>query len=254
MKRRALLAVVASSPPVFAAGCLSDDAESSDASDPPGSSSQPCDSVEITQATVTVEYHCGAGEARSGSVEGRAEDCDAELTLEILDDGETVDDASMGADEQQFSVGFGEGPGQLRAIPSRGDERVRVRGPDGETRAEATLEVEHYLDAPALTVWQPQFEPETVSVGEPVTVTFSVATFGAGTSFTAALLVDGETVATREGTVDGGADCQTASGPSYEFSHAFDAAGSYELTVELTVDGSLDGGNSRTFGTVTVSE
>lgn len=201
-----------------------------------------------------MEYQCDTGEARSGSIEGRAEDCDAELTLEVLDDGEMVDDVTLEPDEQRFSVGFGEGPGQLRAIPSRGDKRVRVRGPDGETRAEATLEVAHYLDAPDLTVWQPQFEPETVSVGEPVTVTFSVATFGAGTSFTAALLVDDETVATREGTVDGGADCQNASGPSYEFDHSFEATGSYELTAELTVDGSPDGGDSRTFGTVTVSE
>lgn len=219
MNRRSLLAALSSSPLVLAAGCTSDDTESSDTSATPDTSTQSCSVVEITEASVSVEYQCDTGEARTGSIEGRAESCNADLTLEILDDGETVGDVTFEPTEQQFSVGFGEGPGQIRTIPSRGDKRVRIRGPDGESRAETVLTVSHYLDEPDLDVWRPQVDAETVSVSDPVTVTFGVATFGAGTSFTATLLIDSETVETREGTVEEGTDCQDASGPEYEFTH-----------------------------------
>ncbi len=189
-----------------------------------------------------------------GRIEGQVENCNEELTLEIIDDGETVDEVTFEPTEQRFSVGFGEGPGQLRSIPTRGDKRVQIRGPDGESRTEATLDVSHYLDSPNLDVWRSQIERETVSVGEPVTVTFSIATFGGSASFTAALLVDGEAVATRDGTVEGGVDCQNASGPEYEFTRTFDSPGTYELTGRITVDDSSQGGDTQAIGTVIVTE
>ncbi|MEF8814814.1 MAG: hypothetical protein V5A55_13495 [Halovenus sp.] len=228
-----------------------------------------------------MEYQCDTGEARTGSIEGRAEDCSTELTLEVLDDGETVDERTFEPTDGQWAVGFGEGPGQIRTIPSQGDKRVQVRGPDDEVHVEGTLDVSHYLDSPDLDVWRPQFEPRTVSVSEPVTVSFRIATFGGGTSFTASLLVDGETVDNREGTVDGGADCQDASGPEYEFTRAFDEPGDtvgckcvkifdtpgcripskcysrqyeYELAGRIIVDGHSGAGDSKSIGTVTVTE
>lgn len=238
MKRRALLTALAGSP-LLAAGC---------------SSNQSCESVSITEASVAVDYGCDAGELRTGSIEGRAEGCSMELTLEMLDDGESVEEVSFEPTDQEWSVGFGEGVGWIQTIPSQGDKRVAVRGPDDEVLAEAQLSVSHYLDEPALDVWRPQFEPETVSVGEPVTVTFSIATFGAGASFSAALLIDGEPVATRDGTVEAGIDCQRASGPAYEFTHTFDEPGTYELGGRITVDDASQGGDVRSIGTVTVTE
>ncbi|MEF8902219.1 MAG: hypothetical protein V5A25_13520, partial [Halovenus sp.] len=151
MHRRRFLAVATAGLSAGAAGCTST-----------GS----CGAVEIEQAAVSVEYQCDTGEARTGVVEGRADDCSSELTLEIRDDGELVEERSFEPTDGQWSVGFGEGPGQLRTIPSQGDKRVQVRGPDGEVRAEETLEVSHYLDSPDLDVWRPQFEPRTVSVSE----------------------------------------------------------------------------------------
>ncbi len=239
MHRRRFLAAATAGLSAGAAGCTST-----------GS----CGSVEIEQAAVSVEYQCDTGEARTGSVEGRAEDCGAELTLEVLDDGELVEERSVEPTDGQWSVGFGEGPGQIRTTPSQGNKRVRVRGPDDEVRAEGTLTVSHYLDSPDLDVWRPQFEPGTVSVGEPVTVVFRVATFGGEASFTAALVVDGETVEARDGTVEGGADCQDASGPEYEFAHTFDEPGEHELAGRITVDGHAEAGDSKSVGTVTVTE
>jgi hypothetical protein len=247
MKRRALLTAMTASPLVLAAGCTTNDPEDSD------SSEQSCRGVEITEASVSVEYQCDTGEARTGRIEGQAEDCAGELGVEVLDDGETVDEVTVEPSGQQWSVGFGEGPGQLRSIPTQGDKQVQVRGPGDEVQAEATLTVSHYLDSPNLDVWRPEYGPETVSVGEPVTVTYSVATFGGGTAFTAALLVDDEAVATREGTVEAGADCQNASGPEYEFTHSFDDSGTYELAGRITVEGS-GGGDTKEIGTVTVTE
>ncbi|AHG00758.1 hypothetical protein HALLA_06080 [Halostagnicola larsenii XH-48] len=200
-----------------------------------------------------MEYGCDTGQIRSGSVEGQVGDCNTELSLEIVDEDETIEEVAFETNNGRWSVGFGEGPGQVRAIPSSGDKRVRIRGPDGGILASEQLTVSHYLDSPALTVWRPEFEPETVSVGEDVTVVFSIATFGAETSFTAALLVDGEPVETRDGTVDSGADCQSASGPEYEFSYTFEEPGEYELAGRITVDASAKGGDTKSIGTVTVS-
>lgn len=254
MKRRFLLIALSGPSLLLAAGCTSNDTGRSNASasDTSDTSTQSC-GVAITEASVSVEYHCDTGEARTGHIEGRAQNCNTDLTLEILDDGEIVDEVTFEPTETRFSVGFGEGPGQLRSIPSRGDKHVRIRSPDAEVHAESTLAVSHYLDSPSLDVWRPQFEPETVSVGEPVTVTFSVATFGAGTSFTASLLIDDETIETRDGTVDEGTDCQTASGPEYEFIHTFNESGTYELTGRITIDGSSQGGDIESIGTVTVT-
>ncbi|SFS65705.1 hypothetical protein [Halostagnicola kamekurae] len=201
-----------------------------------------------------MEYGCGTGQIRSGSVEGQAGDCNAELILEIVDENETIEEVAFETNNGRWSVGFGEGPGQVRTIPSSGDKRARIRGPDGEILASEKLTVSHYLDSPDIDVWRPEFDPETVTVGEDVTVVFSIATFGAETSFTAALLVDGEAVETRDGTVDSGADCQVASGPEYEFSYAFEEPGEHELAGRITVDGSSKGGHTRSIGTVTVTQ
>lgn len=253
MKRRSLLSALSGSTLLLSAGCTSTN-ESSDPSDSADTSPESCGAVEVTEATVAVDYQCDTGETRTGRIEGQVESCKTELTLELLDGDETVEEIPVEPTEGRFSVGFGEGPGQLRSIPSRGDKRVLIRGPSDEIRAEATLAVSHYLDSPDLDIWRPQFEPETVSVGDSVTVSFGVATFGAGTSFTAALLIDDERVATRDGTVAAGMDCQDASGPTYEFTHAFDESGTHELTARLTVDGDSSGGDIESLGTVTVTE
>jgi len=269
MDRRSLLTALAGSP-LLAAGCTADQPPDDSASDgspsnqspsnesaPEGSSDESpsnCGAVEITEASVTVDHGCDAGELRTGTIRGRTERCSAELGLEILDDGETVDEVAVEPTDGRWSVGFGEGPGQIRTVPARGDKRLQVRGPDGEVRAEGTLAVSHYLDSPDLSVWRPQFGPETVAVGEPVTAAFSVATFGAGTSFTAALLVDDEPVDTRDGTVDEGTDCLDASGPTYEFTRAFEEPGEYALAGRVTVDGSGEGGDTESVGTVRVTE
>lgn len=242
MKRRLLLVALSTSPALFAAGCSSDTPTPS------------CGTVEITSASVTVDYGCDTGRVRTGTIEGRADNCDDELTLEIIDDGETVDDATFEPTDQQFSIGFGEGPDQLRSVPSQGNKTIQIRGPDGDVRAEETLIVSHYLDDPNLDVWDPELDRERVSVSEPVTATFSVATFGGDASFTAVLLIDDERVATREGTVDGGTDCMDASGPTYEFTHSFDEPGTYELSGRITVENASEGGDTRQIGTVTVTE
>ncbi|WP_238717479.1 cupredoxin domain-containing protein [Natronorubrum halophilum] len=247
MRKRAFLATFTGSALLLSAGCLSN-----------SSQSQACDTVEITRASVSVEYGCGAGPIRTGSIEGQAEDCNAELILEIVDE-EIIEEVTFETNNGRWSVDFGEGPGgegpeHVRTIPGPGDKRVRIRGPDREILASEQLTVSHYLDSPTLDVWRPEFEPETVSVGEDVTVVFSIATFGAETSFTAALLVDGEAIETRDGTVDSGTDCQYASGPEYEFSYTFEEPGEHELAGRITVDGSSMGGDTRSIGTVTVTQ
>lgn len=172
----------------------------------------------------------------------------------MVDEDETIEEVPFETNNSRWSVGFGEGPGQVRTIPSPGDKRVRIRGPEREILASEQLTVSHYLDAPTVNVWRPEFEPKTVSVSEDVTVRFSIATFGAGTAFTAILLVDGEAVETRDGRVDSGTDCQHASGPEYEFSYTFEEPGEHELAGRITVDGSSKGGHTRSIGTVTVTQ
>ncbi|WP_252699985.1 hypothetical protein [Natronosalvus vescus] len=112
----------------------------------------------------------------------------------------------------------------------------------------------HYLDNTDLDVADASLEPETVAVGESVSVTFGVATFGGEAAFTAGLLVDGEAVDTREGTIDGGADCVGFSGSEYEFTRAFDEPGEYDLAGQIEVDESLSAGDRESIGTVTVTE
>lgn len=255
MGRRAFLTTVTGSVLLLSAGCISNSSQSQDPSDSSSSTAtHSCDGVEITQASVSVEPGCDGGPRRTGSVEGQAGDCNAELILEIVDEDETIEEVTFDTDNGRWSVGFGEGPGQVWTIPGPGDKRVRVRGPDREILASEQLTVSHYLDSPDLAVWRSEFEPETVSVGEDVTVVFSIATIGAETSFTAALLIDGEAVETRDGTVDSGPDCQHASGPEYEFSYTFEEPGEHELAGRITVDGSSKGGHTRSIGTVTVTQ
>lgn len=243
MGRRDFLTTVTGSALLLSAGCISN-----------SSRSQACDAVEITRASVSVEYGCDTGQIRSGSVEGQAGDCNAELSLELVDEDETIEEVTFETNNGRWSVGFGEGPGQVRTIPSQGDKRVRIRGPDRGILASEQLSVSHYLDSPALNVWRSEFEPETVPVGEDVTVVFSIATLGAETSFTAALLVDGEAVETRDGTVDSGADCQHASGPEYEFNYTIEEPGEHELAGRITVDDSSKEPVTRSIGTVTVTQ
>ncbi|AFO58016.1 hypothetical protein [Natrinema sp. J7-2] len=253
MERRDLLTTVTGSALLLSAGCLSNSSQTR-ASDADSSQSRVCDAVEITRASVSVDFGCGAGPLRSGSVEGQAGDCNEELILEMVDEDETIEEVPFETNNSRWSVGFGEGPGQVRTIPSPGDKRVRIRGPEREILASEQLTVSHYLDAPTVNVWRPEFEPKTVSVSEDVTVRFSIATFGAGTAFTAILLVDGEAVETRDGRVDSGTDCQHASGPEYEFSYTFEEPGEHELAGRITVDGSSKGGHTRSIGTVTVTQ
>ncbi|ELZ06808.1 hypothetical protein [Natrialba aegyptia] len=98
------------------------------------------------------------------------------------------------------------------------------------------------------------FNPSSNTRCRLVASIFSIATFGAETSSIAALLVDGEAVETRDGTVDSGPDCQHASGPEYEFSYTFEEPGEYELAGRITVDGSSRGGHTRSIGTVIVTQ
>ncbi|OIB57843.1 hypothetical protein BBD46_13285 [Natrialba sp. SSL1] len=172
----------------------------------------------------------------------------------MVDEDEIIEEVTVETNKGGWSVGFGEGPEQVRTVPSQGDKRVRIRGPGEEILASEQLTVSHYLDSPNLAIWGPEFEPETVSVGEDVTVEFSIATYGAETSFTAALLVNGEAVETRNGVVDGRPDCQHASGPEYEFSYTFEEPGEHELASRITVDSSSKGGDTNSIGTVTVTQ
>ncbi|MFC5134556.1 MULTISPECIES: hypothetical protein [Haloferacaceae] len=61
-----------------------------------------------------------------------------------------------------------------------------------------------------------------------------------------------EPVETRQGSIDGGADCGGFTGSEYEFTHTFADPGEYALTGEIVVEGSPGAGDREPIGTVAV--
>ncbi|WP_281195044.1 hypothetical protein [Halorubrum sp. F4] len=241
MRRRDLLAV-ACSPSLAVAGCTTEQDRSTE-------QDRTCTDVSITHASADIDYWCDTGSGIHGVVHVYTEDCDDELTLEIVNEGEVIrefdiDPSPLGTSEVEITT-------DAAAFDYEG-ATVNVRGPDGELHADRELSVSSYLDSPDLSVAAASFEPETVAAGEPVTVTFGVSTFGGEAEFEATLLVEDEPVETREGSIDGGADCGGFSGPEYEFTHTFADPGEYDLTGEIVVEGSPGAGDREPIGTVAV--
>lgn len=246
IKRRTILSGI-STITLGVAGCLQSPRESTSNN----STSEQCADVTIARASVEIEYWCDTGPGAKGSVIGLVKDCTDELTLEIRNEDRIINTYAIDPDPYgnwQVEIITDSVPDNLQ------EATVMVRGPDGEDYAERSLSTRSYLDSPNLSVVDGNIEPETVTVGDPVTVTFGVSTFGGGTDFTASLLVEDEPVETREGTVEGGADCGGFSGPEYEFTHMFDDPGEYELAGKITVEESPGAGDSELIGTVTVTE
>lgn len=241
MKRRTILAL-ACSPSFAVAGCTTDRDRSTERD-------RTCTDLSIIRASADIDYWCDTGPGIHGTVSVRTGECDDEFVVEIVNEGEVireyvVEPSPLRTSEVDITT-------DAAAFDYEG-ATVNVRGPDGELRADRELSVSSYLDTPDLSVSAADFDPETVDAGEPVTVTFGVSTFGGEAEFEAILLVDDEPVETREGSIDGGADCGGFSGPEYEFTHTFADPGEYDLAGEIAVEGSPAAGDRESIGTVTV--
>lgn len=244
MNRRALLASLTSAPLFVGAGCTS--------SSP---SNQSCGSVSISRASVEVDYECDYGTRVDGKILVRSGDCETNLTLELLDDGDVIRSVDIESDGELWSSSFGsETPGPDLGTVGPGDKKIQVRGPDGDVLATDTLRVDHYKDDLAVEVRDTDFQPETVVVGEPVTVSFTVLMVGSGGGgrYTARLFVGDTVVERRNGSVEGG-ECEYGrEGTAFEATHTFEKPGEYELTVEVIAEDATEPWFSRPIGTVTV--
>lgn len=234
MRRRTLLSTLATASLGGIAGCViggsgdgSDaDGGAADESDD-GIGSGPCGDVAIESARASVDYRCDLGSSTHAEVGGSAPGCDGSLTVDLLEGDDVVERRTVAAAATWTA------PFEIDAPIDPGEATFRVRGPDEAVVAERTVAVEHYRDAPRLSVWNPGLDAETVTVGEPVTASFQVGNVGGAGAFTARLLADGGPVASREASVHGATDCDRASGPELALSYAFETSGEYRLVVEL---------------------
>ncbi|WP_127341315.1 hypothetical protein [Halorubrum sp. 48-1-W] len=237
MRRRNLLATLACAPAPGIAGCASD---------------QECTGVEITDGELRVDYVCDLGPSNGGGVNGRIGSCEEALTLVVVEDGEVVGGLPIQPNESgRWQVEFDEDMG---LSGESGEQTVRVRDSDGNVHAEKSIPVDHYEDRPDLGVVPVSLEPETVAIGESADVSFGVETFGGDAEFTAELLVNDTSVETREGSIDGGVDCEGFSGPEFEFSRTFEKAGEYLIAGRIEAESHPEAGDSQDVGTVTVTE
>lgn len=208
-----------------------------------------CSDVSIDAAYVQVEYWCDYGaNATTLRIRGDAENCPGELAVEIVTDGEVRRSVPLDGGGS-WAI-----PSNSEGFTMSGPARVRVRGPDDEVRAEEAIEIDHYLDEPDVSIRgaRSSTERETV-VGEPATVDVEIANGGAGAEYVASLLVDGEPVDRREGTVENGPGCGR-SWPEHSFTHEFDEPGEYELAIRLELPGADSTADEQSAGTVTVHE
>lgn len=249
MHRRALLASLAGASVATSAGCL----------DRAGSllDDDSCDGIEIRSANVEVDYWCGVGRALLLDAVAESESCSGELRLEVVSDGEVVQHTfDSGDGEWHFSIENGAG------TPSPGEVLLRCRRPEGSVLGEKRVTVDHYRDEPGLSIDRVFLESElvtyddpvtvTVPVGETVETTFRIGNNGGTGSYEAHLLADGDSVATQSGEVEAAKDCTRATGPEVSLSHAFERAGSYDLSVELAASDREP--RRETVGTVTVTD
>ena len=252
MKRRALLASVAGSSALFGAGCISSQRSS-------------CGSVEVVTAFAEVNYECDFGTVQDGDLVLQLEDCQTDLTLEFLEDGEVVQRTDIEPDGESWSGSFGPGysgtrdmraensPHRLK-VPGAGDKKIQVRGPDGDVLATGTLEMDHYRGDLSVEARDLDFQPETFPVGEPVTISFTVRMVGSGGGgpYTARVLADDTVVGTRSGSAEG-SECEYGrEGTAYEVTDTFEDPGDYELTVDVIAEDATEPRFSRPIGTVTV--
>ena len=234
MKRRALLASAAGVPITASSGCLDRVERLVDG--------EKCSSFTFDWANVDVDYWCDAGTALSLSTGGSSEHCSGELVLEVVSDGDVVQRTTdTGDGSWHFEIE------NTAGTPSPGDVLLRCRRPEGRVLATKGITVDHYRDEPGLRIDELRARGELISMvdppslsvrtGEPVPIGFTIGNMGGPASFTAVLLVDGESVDKRSGTVEGDADCGAPSGPEVAFSPEFDRTGSYELAVRLDANG-----------------
>lgn len=249
MRRRALLATLAGTTLSAGAGCVIDRSSGGDEAETgdDGSPGQ-CSGVTIESARVRVDYRCDYGPTTDAEISGSAPDCADALTVELVDGDAVVERRSIDSADE-WTARF-----ELDAPIDPGEATIRVRDPDGDVAAERTVAVEHYRDAPHLSVWSPSVDPGTATIGEPVEVTLTVGNVGGAGEFTAELRVEGEPVASRAGSVHAATDCDRASGPEITLSHAFEEPGEYGIGVALVVENSAGSGSEVDLGTVTIEE
>lgn len=252
VRRRALLAALAGTSASSGAGCLTDgtndDGSGGDGSDDDGREPTGCTAVAIESASVRVAHVCDYGPTTDAEVVGSAPDCTDALAVELVDGDVVVEQRSV-EPGNEWTARF-----ELDAPVDPGEAAIRVRGAGDAIVAERTVAVEHYRDAPHLSIWSPSVDPETATVGEPVDVTLTLGNVGGSGEFTAEFRVDGEVVGRREGTVPGATDCDSASGPELSLSYAFEEPGEYGVAVALRTAGPGGTGGDVDVGTVTVGE
>lgn len=243
MRRRALLAALAGTVPTASAGCVTDGSNGDD-----GGSGDTCDDVTVEAASVRVDYICDYGPRTDGDVRGSAADCDDELTVQLLDGGTVVEVRTVDA-APEWTADF-----EVDAPIDPGEATVRVRGANDAVLADRSVTVEHYLDVPHLSIWNPGVDPETATVGEAVTASLTVGNVGGAGEFEATFLVDEQPAASETGTVESATDCDRASGPAVELAHAFESAGEYEVGLALATEDPAGSGGEVELGTVSVAE
>lgn len=247
LQRRQVLAGLGSTSLLVGPGCLHDADERPNGEKTDRDGETACTAT-FSSATVAVSHECEAGTGTEVFISGESQRCE-ELTVESLES------------ERQYPTEIeSDGSWSLSVTALREGtdvSTVRLLDSSGVVVASKTVEI----DQPqTLFVHAPRLDTNTVTVGDPVTTTFAIENSDNRViSVTVELQVDGETVASREGTVaghdmGGGPTCGSNVGPEQEFIHRFEEAGTYNLVVTAEGDGSYDSADRKYLGTVTVED